>query len=67
MNQQYIIRVRQIVDTYFLADGEPQQLLKMLDKNEVEDFEFISDKVVSQQVVGYTLATTTKLRELNAI
>ena len=64
MINQYIIRVRQTTDLYFLAEGKPHKLLKMLDKNEVEDFEFLGEKSVSMIAAGITCATEDKLREI---
>lgn len=65
MKDQYIIRVRQTKDLYFLAEGEPHKLLEQLDSRvDVEDFEILGEKEISTFVAGISLATEEKLKEL---
>ena len=65
MKDQYIIRVRQTKDLYFLAEGEPHKLLKQLDNGaDVEDFEFLGQKDVSTIASSVTLATEAKIKEI---
>lgn len=65
MKDQYIIRVRQTKDLYFLAEGEPHKLLEQLDSRvDVEDFEFLGQKEVSTFAASVTPATEAKIREL---
>lgn len=65
MKDQYIIRVRQTKDLYFLAEGEPHKLLEQLDSRvDVEDFEFLGEKSVSTFTSSVTLATEAKIKEI---
>lgn len=65
MKDQYIIRVRQTKDLYFLAEGEPHKLLEQLDNGvDVEDFEFLGEKSVSTFTSSVTLATEAKIKEI---
>lgn len=65
MKDQYIIRVRQTIDVFFLAEGKLDELLEQLGaRTNLEDFEILGEKEISTFVAGISLATEEKLKEL---
>lgn len=65
MKDQYIIRARQTIDVFFLAEGKLDELLEQLGaRTNLEDFEILGEKEISTFVAGISLATEEKLKEL---